>query len=68
MLIINRVLLTGAGAFWTNFVVGDGDGAVGVLPYGVKCLPAGVQVSYGAARRVLQPVWMDIVYTRVDQY
>jgi endo-1,3(4)-beta-glucanase len=39
------------GAFWTNFVVDDGDGAVGVAPYGIRCLAAGIQVSYGAARR-----------------
>ena len=39
------------GAFWTNLVVNDGDGAVAVLPYGVKCLTSGVQVSYGPTRR-----------------
>lgn len=40
-------------------MVGEGDGPVGVLPYAVKCVSAGVQLSYGAARRVLQPVCMD---------
>jgi endo-1,3(4)-beta-glucanase len=40
------------GAWWTNLVVGEGDGAVGALPYGVQCVPAGIQVSYGASRRL----------------
>lgn len=44
------------GAFWTNLVIDDGDGAVGAYPYGLKCLPAGVQISYGAARRLMVPV------------
>jgi endo-1,3(4)-beta-glucanase len=39
------------GAFWTNLVVKNGDGAVGIYPYGIKTLDAGVQVSYGAFRR-----------------
>lgn len=39
------------GAFWTNLVVKNGDGPVGVLPYGIKCLESGIQVSYGATRR-----------------
>ena len=39
------------GAFWTNLVVKNGDGAIGAYPYGIKTLDAGVQVSYGAFRR-----------------
>lgn len=39
------------GAFWTNLVVKNGDGAVGVYPYGIKTVDAGIQVSYGAFRR-----------------
>lgn len=39
------------GAFWTNLVVNEGDGAAAVLPYGVKCLCSGIQVSYGPTRR-----------------
>jgi len=44
------------GAFWTNLVVKNGDGSIGVLPYGVKCVEAGVQVSYGAFRRIVSPI------------
>jgi endo-1,3(4)-beta-glucanase len=39
------------GAFWTNLVIKNGDGAVGVYPYGVKTVEVGVQVSYGSSRR-----------------
>jgi endo-1,3(4)-beta-glucanase len=41
------------GAFWTNLVVGAGDGPVGVYPYGIKTLDVGIQVSYGASRRIV---------------
>jgi endoglucanase Acf2 len=41
------------GAFWTNLVVKSGDGAIGLLPYGVKCLDGGIQISYGATRRIV---------------
>ena len=41
------------GAFWTNLVVKNGDGPVAVLPYGIKCLDSGIQVSYGATRRIV---------------
>ena len=41
------------GAFWTNLVVRNGDGAIGVYPYGIKTTDAGVLVSYGASRRVV---------------
>jgi len=44
------------GAFWTNLVVRNGDGAIGVYPYGVKTTDAGVLVSYGASRRVVSNV------------
>jgi endoglucanase Acf2 len=44
------------GAFWTNLVVKNGDGAIGVYPYGVKTIDAGVQVSYGASRRLVTPI------------
>ena len=43
------------GAFWTNMVVKSGDGAIGVYPYGVKTVDAGIQVSYGASRRAVSP-------------
>ena len=41
------------GAFWTNLVVDGGDGPVGVYPYGIKTLDIGIQVSYGASRRIV---------------
>lgn len=41
------------GAFWTNLVVGAGDGAIGVYPYGIKTLDVGIQISYGASRRIV---------------
>ena len=41
------------GAFWTNLAVKNGDGAVAVYPYGIKTTDVGIQVSYGAARRVV---------------
>lgn len=44
------------GAFWTNLVVKNGDGAIGVYPYGVKTVDAGVQISYGASRRLVTPI------------
>eukprot|EP01041_Mallomonas_annulata_P008922 gene8922-18461_t len=43
------------GAFWTNLVIRNGDGPIGVLPYGIKCVDAGVQVSYGPTRRIITP-------------
>ena len=39
------------GAFWTNLVVRNGDNAISVIPYGIKTLDAGIQVSYGPTRR-----------------
>lgn len=44
------------GAFWTNLVVKNGDGAIGIYPYGVKTTDAGVQVSYGASRRAVSQI------------
>ena len=41
------------GAFWSNLAVKNGDGAIGLYPYGIKALDAGIQVSYGAFRRVV---------------
>lgn len=41
------------GAFFTNLVVRAGDGPVATHPYGVKTLEVGIQVSYGAARRLV---------------
>jgi endo-1,3(4)-beta-glucanase len=41
------------GAFWTNLVVGEGEGAIGVYPYGIKTLSNAVILSYGAFRRVV---------------
>lgn len=41
------------GAFWTNLVVGNGDGPIGAYPYGIKTLDVGIQVSYGASRRIV---------------
>ena len=45
------------GAFWTNLVVDNGEGQTNspaaVLPYGVSCTEMGVQISYGATRRVV---------------
>jgi len=39
------------GAFWTNLAVKNGDGPIGLYPYGIKTVEAGIQVSYGAFRR-----------------
>lgn len=41
------------GAFWTNFVVDEGQAPANLHPYGVKCLREGVQVSYNPTRRVV---------------
>lgn len=41
------------GAFWTNLVVKNGDGPIAVYPYGIKALETGIQVSYGAFRRMV---------------
>ena len=45
------------GAFWTNLVVdnsaGQTNSPAAVLPYGISCTSGGVQVSYGATRRVI---------------
>jgi endo-1,3(4)-beta-glucanase len=62
------------GAFWTNFVVGDGDGSALFLPYGIKCLSSGIQVSYGPTRRVVtnkaitDPFDVDIQFTSLEPY
>lgn len=62
------------GAFWTNLVVKTGDGVIGLPPYGVKTLDTGVQVSYGAARRVVtqlfvaDPFMVDIQLSAVQGY
>lgn len=50
------------GAFWTNFVIRNGDYAVAVLPYGVKCIEAGIQVSYGPWRRVVSQLYVQDVF------
>lgn len=50
------------GAFWTNFVVRNGDYAVAVLPYGVKCVEAGIQVSYGPWRRLVSQLYVQDVF------
>eukprot|EP00602_Paraphysomonas_sp_CaronLab_P008489 CAMPEP_0185027768 /NCGR_PEP_ID=MMETSP1103-20130426/12976_1 /TAXON_ID=36769 /ORGANISM="Paraphysomonas bandaiensis, Strain Caron Lab Isolate" /LENGTH=732 /DNA_ID=CAMNT_0027561887 /DNA_START=194 /DNA_END=2392 /DNA_ORIENTATION=- len=39
-------------------VIDKGDGAVAVLPYGVKCVDDGVQVSYGPTRRSVTDKWI----------
>ena len=46
------------GAFWTNLVVENGDGAVNVIPYGVKCLDTGIHISYGPTRRSVSNKWI----------
>lgn len=62
------------GAFWTNLVVENGDGPVAVLPYGVKCIPDGVQISYGPTRRSVTNKWIrdtfdvDIQVATVQPY
>lgn len=50
------------GAFWTNFVVKSGDGAVAVTPYAVKALDSGVQVSYSASHRIVTPLAITDVF------
>lgn len=44
------------GAFWTNLAVRGGDSPIAVLPYGVKTVDAGIQVSYGATRRSVSQI------------
>jgi len=44
------------GAFWTNLAVGEGLAPVQLHPYGIKCTPDGVLVSYGPTRRVVTNV------------
>lgn len=44
------------GAFWTNLAVRNGDSPIAVLPYGVKTVDAGIQVSYGATRRSVSQI------------
>jgi endo-1,3(4)-beta-glucanase len=62
------------GAFWTNFVVDNGDGAVAVLPYGVTCTTAGLQICYGAAHRavsaeaITDPFVVDMQLTAAEAY
>ena len=50
------------GAFWTNFVIRNGDYPVAVLPYAVKCLESGIQVSYGAWRRSVSQLYVQDVF------
>ncbi|CAE7463005.1 eng2, partial [Symbiodinium microadriaticum] len=62
------------GAFWTNLVVENGDGAVNTIPYGVKCLETGIHVSYGPTRRSVTNKWIrdtfdtDIQISTVEPY
>jgi endoglucanase Acf2 len=62
------------GAFWTNLVVRNGDGPIGLYPYGVKTLDSGVQASYGAYRRqvsslaIIDPFVCDIQISSVEPY
>lgn len=44
------------GAFWTNLAVRGGDSPIAVLPYGIKTVDAGIQVSYGATRRSVSQI------------
>ena len=62
------------GSFWTNLVVRGGDGAIGLYPYGIKTLDIGIQVSYGASRRVVSklaitdPFLCDLQISSTQQY
>lgn len=62
------------GAFWTNFVVKNGDGVVAALPYGIKTLEQGVQISYGPSRRsvsfarIIDPFFVDIEVSTLETY
>ena len=62
------------GSFWTNLVVRGGDGAIGLYPYGIKTLDVGIQVSYGASRRVVSklaitdPFLCDLQISSTQQY
>lgn len=62
------------GSFWTNLVVRGGDGAIGLYPYGVKTLDTGIQVSYGASRRIVSklaitdPFLCDLQISSTQQY
>jgi hypothetical protein len=44
------------GAWWTNLVVDKGEGLIGVYPYALKTMDTGVQISYGASRRLVSKV------------
>lgn len=50
------------GAFWTNLVIRNGDFPVAVLPYAVKCLDSGIQISYGAWRRAVTQLYIQDVF------
>ena len=62
------------GSFWTNLVVRTGDGAIGLHPYGIKTLDIGIQISYGAYRRVVSkqsivdPFLCDLQISVAQQY
>ena len=62
------------GAFWTNLVVKNGDGPIGLYPYGIKTLDTGIQVSYGASRRsvtrisISDPFLCDLQISSTQQY
>lgn len=52
-----------SGAFFTNMVVENGDGPVAVIPYGVKTIESGIQVSYGPTRRFVSEKTMIDAFT-----
>ena len=62
------------GAFWTNLALGDGSAPVALHPYGVKCTPEGVLVSYGPTRRVVSdlavtdPFDIDVNISVAEKY
>ena len=62
------------GAFWTNFVTDEGQAPVNLLPYGIKCLPEGIQTSYNPTRRVMtelvvsDPFDNDLELSAAEEY
>ena len=62
------------GAFWTNFVLEEGQAPANLHPYGVKCLREGVQTSYNPTRRVVNelvvsdPFDNDLELSAVEEY
>lgn len=62
------------GSFWTNLAVRSGDLPISLLPYGIKTLETGIQISYGPTRRIVSqfamsdPFVADLQVSAVQAY